>query len=320
MKTGTQSRFALDSRLLQELYQKSSAQQYGLTESDFGSVLEQVAGKQFGSGAAASDVSSFLRELRLEELALARGCAAGHQRAWDFFLSRYREGLYAAAYSIAREESAARELADSIYADLYGTRVRDGERLSKLASYTGRGSLAGWLRTVLAQQHVDQYRKTRRMVSLEEENEKGVQFASQSSAAESNSHSAQGGRLEQSTDEVLSQLSSEERFLLASYFLDGRTLAEIARSVGVHESTISRKLDKLTATVRKRIRDSLVRRGMSRAQAEEVLQTDVRDVAINVQKALGRGISQNEITQGAPSQTFSMKEKIVSEGIRGKEV
>ena len=256
----------------------------------------------------------------MEELALARACAAGHQRAWDFFLSRYRDGLYAAAYSIAREESAARELADSIYADLYGTRVRDGERLSKLASYTGRGSLAGWLRTVLAQQHVDRYRKTRRMVSLEEENERGVQFASPVQDAESNSHSGEGGRLEQSTDEVLSQLSSEERFLLASYFLDGRTLAEIARSMGVHESTISRKLDKLTTSVRKRIRDDLVRRGMSRAQAEELLSTDVRDVAINVRESLGRGIAQNERTQATPSQTFSMKEKIVSEGIRGKDL
>lgn len=320
MKTGTQSRFALDSRLVQELYQTSSAQQYGLTEKDFALVLEKVAAKHFGDELQSAEVSSFLRELRIEELALARACAAGHQRAWDFFLSRYRDGLYAAAYSIAREESAARELADSIYADLYGTRVRDGERLSKLASYTGRGSLAGWLRTVLAQQHVDQYRKTKRMVSLEEENERGVQFASQATDPELNSHSAEGGRLEQSTDEVLLQLSSEERFLLASYFLDGRTLAEIARTIGVHESTISRKLDKLTTTVRKRIRDALVRRGMSRAQAEELLQTDVRDVAINVQKALGRGIGQHEITQAAPSQTFSIKEKIVSEGIRGKEL
>ena len=298
----------------------SPAQQYELTEGDFVLVLEQVAIKHFGEKASASEIAQFLRELRLEELALARACAAGHQRAWDFFLTRFRDGLYAAAYSIAREESAARDLADSIYAELYGTRIRDGERVSKLASYMGRGSLAGWLRTVLAQQHVDQYRKTKRMVSLEEENEKGAQFATPTVDSESTSKPGERGRLEQSTDEVLAQLSSEERFLLASYFLDGRTLAEIARGLGVHESTVSRKLDKLAATVRKRIRDAMVRRGMSRAQAEEVLQTDVRDVAINVRETLGTGIGQNEITQAPASQTFSMKEKIVSEGIRGKEL
>ena len=158
------------------------------------------------------------------------------------------------------------------------------------------------------------------MVSLEEENEKGVQFAMPVAASGSNPVPREQGRLEQSTDEVLAQLSSEERFLLASYFLDGRTLAEIAKGLGVHESTISRKLDKLTASVRKRIRDALGRKGMSRAQAEEVLQTDVRDVALNVREALGREIGQNQITQASASQTFSIKEKIASDGIRGKEL
>ena len=40
-------------------------------------------------------------------------------------------------------------VADSLYGDLYGTTTRDGQRISKLASYTGRGSLEGWLRTVV---------------------------------------------------------------------------------------------------------------------------------------------------------------------------
>src|SRR5438067_852229 len=151
----------------------------------------------------------------------------------------------------------------------------------RIAIDPGLGSLDGWLRTVLAEQHVDQYRKTKRMVSLEEQNEKGVQFAMPVAASGSKPAPREQGRLEQSTDEVLSQLSSEERFLLASYFLDGRTLAEIAKGLGVHESTISRKLDKLTASVRTRIRDALGRKGMSRAEAEEVLQADGRHVALD---------------------------------------
>ena len=53
---------------------------------------------------------------------------------------------------------------------------------------------------------------------------------------------------------------------------------------------------------------------------EELLQTDVRDVALNVRKALSHEISQNQITQAASSQTFSIKEKIVSDGIRGKDL
>ena len=41
--------------------------------------------------------------------------------------------------------------------------------------------------------------------------------------------------------------------VLAAYYLDGRTLAEIARMLGVHESTISRKVDKLAKSLRKKI-------------------------------------------------------------------
>ena len=84
---------------------------------------------------------------------------------------------------IAKESSAARELADSLYADLYGTTTRDGQRISKLASYTGRGSLEGWLRTVMAQEFVNRFRRQRRLVSLDEESEDGAQFAATDSDA-----------------------------------------------------------------------------------------------------------------------------------------
>src|SRR5207245_2449375 len=177
---------------------------------------------------------------RVEELALARACAAGSNSAWEIFLTRFREKLYQSALRIAREDSAARELAATLYADLYGTTMRDGQRVSKLASYTGRGSLEGWLRTVMAQEHINRYRRQRRVVSLDEETEDGFQLAT----AESEPSVAVDPRVEVATDEVLAALPPEDRFVLASYFLDERTLAEIARSLGVHESTISRKLDK----------------------------------------------------------------------------
>jgi RNA polymerase sigma-70 factor (ECF subfamily) len=76
--------------------------------------------------------------------------------------------------------------------------------------------------------------------------------------------------------------------VLASYFLDERTLAEIARTLGVHESTISRKLDKLAKSLRKQILASLGRRGMSRRQAQEAMDVDVRDLRINIRSRLAQ--------------------------------
>lgn len=273
----------LDS-LLAETYVKSKSEICGLSRAQFDSILGEIARKYLAADASQNEICDLYLTLRVEELALARSCAIGNERAWEIFLTRYREKLYEIAGYITKESSTARELADSIYADLYGTVTRDGQRASKLASYTGRGSLEGWLRTVMAQEHVNRYRRQRRLISLDEEAEEGAQFAT----AEPEAAIVADPRVEGAVDQVLAALGPEERFVLASYFLDGRTLADIARSLGVHESTISRKLDKLAKSLRKQILASLGRRGMSRRQAQEALEVDVRDLRVNIRSRLAQ--------------------------------
>ena len=278
--------------MVTELYEKSGKS--GLSREQFAAVLNEVAARYLPADASSRQTAELYASLRVEELALARACAAGQERAWEVFMARYREKLYDIAAYIAKESSAARELADSLYADLYGTTTRDGQRISKLASYTGRGSLEGWLRTVMAQEFINRFRRQRRLVSLDEESEDGAQFA----ATDPEPAPVVDPRVGAATDEVLSRLAPEDRFILASYYLDGRTLAEIARTLAVHESTISRKLDKLAKTVRKQIVAVLERKGMSRRQAAEALEVDVRDLQVNIRERLA---------QESAAQTFSDK-------------
>jgi RNA polymerase sigma-70 factor (ECF subfamily) len=268
---------------IDERYATSGGEKYNIARSEFSTILSDIRAK-YMSDADVSATREFYLRLRVEELVLARACAAGNERAWETFLNRYREKLYDIANYIAKETSAGRELADSLYADLYGTNLRDGRRVSKLASYTGQGSLEGWLRTVMAQEFVNRYRRQRRNVSLEEETEQGVQFA----AAEPEPSHAVDSRLENATDEALSALTAEDRFVLAAYYLDDRTLADIARMLAVHESTISRRLDKISKSLRKQILAGLGRRGMNRRQAEEALQVDVRDLQVNIRRSLAQ--------------------------------
>jgi RNA polymerase sigma-70 factor (ECF subfamily) len=248
----------------------------------FEAVLEQVAVK-YVPQATSRQKLEFWRDLKLEELVLARACAAGHDIAWQAFLTRFREKLYDIARGITKEDSSARDLADSLYADLYGTSERDGRRVSRLNFYMGRGSLEGWLRTVLAQEFVNRYRKQKRLVSLEEQAEDGVQF---SAAPATPVVSPLDSRLGAALDEALGQLSGEDRLVLASYYLDDRTLTEIGRMVGVHESTISRRLEKLLKGLRKQVMAGLVSRGMNRGQAEEALEADVRYLQVDVSRKL----------------------------------
>jgi RNA polymerase sigma-70 factor, ECF subfamily len=280
------------SELLGELQAQSGCEKIGLSRESLAAILCDVAAKYLPAECSHTEARTFLLSLRVEELALARACAAGHNAAWEVFLTRYREKLYQSALRIAREDSAARDLADTLYAELYGTTTRGGERISKLASFTGRGSLEGWLRTVLAQEFVNRYRRTRRLVSLDEEGEEGSQFA----APETEALPSPDSRLESATNGALASLSNEERTVLALYFLDGRTLAEIACMLGVHESTISRKVGKLAKSLRKRILANMMQQGMARRQAEEALQVDVRDLRLDIRRSLA---------QEPPPATFS---------------
>ncbi len=311
--------FAGMRELMAELYARSDGQRYGMTEAQFAEILGEIARKYLRADADARAGRALLMSLRVEELALARACASGSEKAWECFLLRYREKLYDAGRAIARDDATGRELADALYADLYGTKVRSGERVSKLASYTGRGSLEGWLRTVLAQEFVNCYRRQRRLVSLEEkEEEQGAQFAAP--AQEAAGHV--DPRLEAATAEALGALSAEERFILSAYFLDGSTLAQIARLLHVHESTISRRVEKIAAAVRKRVRSGLEARGMSRAQAEEAMEADVRDLSIDVRahlKAATRMVPAagdgGSATQEMPAAAFSGEHKPAGTGI-----
>jgi RNA polymerase sigma-70 factor (ECF subfamily) len=273
----------LDSRIA-ELYPKSFAADFGIASDELGKILGEVAAKCLPDNATAEQTAAFWQSLRLEDLVLARACAAGNERAWEVFMGRFREKLYDVASYITKESSSARELADSVYADLYGTRTRDFKRISKLTLYSGRGSLDGWLRTVLAQEYVNTYRKQRRLVSLDEESEEGVQFA----APAQDSSPVADSRLETAIDDELRSLDPNDSFILASYFLDKRTLAEIARALSVHESTISRKVEKLTKTLRRQVLKNLMRQGMGRRQAEEALCADVRDLALDVRASLAQ--------------------------------
>ncbi len=268
--------------LLRELFQNSRAVEFGFTADQFARVLLDIGLKYLPEAARSKEATTFLSALRVEELALARGCAAGNDKAWEVFLTRFREKLYDVAGAIAREDAVAHELADSLYASLYGLTARDGQRVSKLSSYTGRGSLEGWLRTVLAQEYVNRYRQQRRLVSLEEEEESGKQFEARAPEPQVSVNPP----LEAAVDKALAELPAEDRLVLSSYFLDDRTLADIAKMLRVHESTISRRIDKITRTLRSAIMAGLERQGLSHRQAQEALEADVRDLAVDVRARL----------------------------------
>lgn len=261
-------------------YPESGAARYGISAEQFldlvSAVLQQYASNE-------PEQLELASKLRVDELALARACSAGNNTAWDLFLTRFRATLYEAASRIAKDEATGRELADELYADLYGVPNASGRRVSKLDYYMGRGSLEGWLRTVLSQHFIDRCRLLAKNVSLDEQLESGVSFP----APPEPGQQQPDPRLAAAIDQSLEELAPEERFILASYYLDQSTLATLARQLHVHESTMSRRLDRITAALRKRIQKHLRSAGLSARQCDEILQDlDVRDLDLNLSAKL----------------------------------
>jgi RNA polymerase sigma-70 factor (ECF subfamily) len=274
----------LPAALLQELWLAADAEGTGLTREEFATALLAVATKHhFGQPPEISPTpnheAAFYRALRLPELALAQACALGRDAAWQRFLNLYRGPLTQAAIAITGSATLGHDLADSLYAELLGLSERAGQRRSPLASYSGRGSLLGWLRTTLAQRHIDHHRRTHRETPLDD-----LDAAAPTSAA--TPLSAELTRLKQAVAHTFTALPPDDRFLLASYFVDQKTLLQIARLLNVHEATVSRKLKRLTTDMHKQLLLNLQSGGLSKRAAEEALGADPRDLDINLRSLL----------------------------------
>jgi RNA polymerase sigma-70 factor, ECF subfamily len=284
--------------LLQELWVSAKAEADGLTLDEFCSTLHSV-GRKFNYGLPAatdpedSQKALFLRSLRLEDLALANACALGREAAWGRFLALYRVPLTQAAVAITRSTTVGQDLADSLYSEMYGLREVEGERRSPLASYSGRGSLLGWLRTTLAQRFVDHHRRTHRETPLD---------TLDAPAPQPEAAPVELPDLTRAITSILQGLSAEERFLLSSYFLDRQPLAQIGHLLQVHEATISRRLKRLLTDLRQRLLRALQDGGLSKRAAEEALGNDPRDLEINLRALLqsSQTPSFSEKTAGQP--------------------
>jgi RNA polymerase sigma-70 factor, ECF subfamily len=270
--------------LLQRLWELAEGEKVGLSRTELAGVLAALSAKyNFGlpAGMLATDAQceKFYLALQLQDLALAHACALGSEHAWQHFVTRYRAPLRQAAVSITGSSSLGEELADSLYSELFGLSERDGQRRSPLATYSGRGPLMGWLRTTIAQRHVDHHRRTYRESPLDDM-EPAVPYADATPLPKTLY------RLDIAVNETLRGLAPDDRFLLSAYFLDQRTLLQIAQLLRVHEATVSRRMKRLTADVYKQLLKHLQAAGLSRRAAEEALGTDPRDLSINLRNVL----------------------------------
>jgi RNA polymerase sigma-70 factor len=278
---------ALHQSDLQDLYALSEAKQVDLGVTPFGEALAAVGQRFLHPNATRAQQAAFYRQLHLRDFALAQACSHGNAAAWERFMGRFKNGLYGAAMVIAKNESVARELSDSLAGDLFVSGKPSGEQRSKFASYSGRGSLEAWLKALLIHAYIDNYRSRQRIVSLENR----FDLLRTLCTSQDLYKPEPDPRLNLAIQAAFSQRTPEERFLLSAYFFDAWTLAEIAKVLGVHESSASRRLKRIVKELRRSASRYLHTAGMSTRQIEESFITGVLDLSIDLRELLVRGFA-----------------------------
>lgn len=264
---GLDQTLALPADLVDRLFAASGARSWSLSRAPFASALQRSASKRFGAAQPCpEELTEYLESLHSEDLALAVACAEGCEEAWEHFVAVYRGYLRGSAGAILgcpATSAAASELADSLFAELYG--LRDGKRSerSPFRYFHGRSSLKTWLRTVLAQRHVDAIRATRRFRELPEE-ENGSPAGPSSAPDILHVPVPEDPNLQRylalftrTLEVALGLLSAQDQERLRLYYAEQQTLAEIGRTLGEHESSVSRNLERIRRQLRHDVEQAL---------------------------------------------------------------
>jgi RNA polymerase sigma-70 factor (ECF subfamily) len=257
--------------LARRLHREAKAERWGVSVEQFAAALHESAER-----ASPHDLPAYCRALHLQDLALACACRAGDERAWEHFVREHRPVLYRAADAL-QPGGGARELADSLYAELYGLQERDGQRRSLFRYFHGRSSLATWLRAVLAQRVVDAARVGRRLDPLPEDDHPVGVGVPQPSLPDPD-RTRYGALVRRAVQAALSSLDARDRLRLGCYYAQELTLAETGRLLREHEATVSRHLAKTRRAMREHIERYLQAEGKLNAdQIARCLEYAVED-------------------------------------------
>lgn len=290
--------------VLDRLYEESQAESIGLPRESFLAALERGLQKRFAStDPTALQIEDYLGGIHLEDLALACACAEGIESAWEEFVATYRGYLRSAAAAIVRCPAGAPqavELADSLFAELYG--LADGKRgdRSLFRYFHGRSSLKTWLRAVLAQRRIDAARAGRRLESLDgpDGEAKYAEILGATPPLDLDPDRERYIKLfQRALETAVAQLEPRDSERLRLYYAHEQTLAEIGRRLGEHESSASRNLERIRREMRQQVEEILrngevhpdgqTTKGLSDAQIELCLEYAAGETPIDLNKVFG---------------------------------
>jgi RNA polymerase sigma factor (sigma-70 family) len=289
-------------------YVRAGAGWWNLSVESFARALERSAEKRFADSVPdAATLDRYFDSLELEDLALACACSEGNETAWNKFVSAYREELFRSARAIAGKngETAARDLADSLFAELYGISRTNSNanapapvRKPLFDYFHGRSRLGTWLRAIVAQRYIDRVRDSSRFESIDGDGAGSREIARRATQPETDPERAKYRELSHAAlESALAELAPRDRLAIALYYTKGQTLAAIGRITGEHEATISRRLDRTRRVIRESVVDRLRAAGLDDAQIDRCLECAIDQGNFDLDRAVANRLGNQTSTR-----------------------
>jgi RNA polymerase sigma-70 factor len=244
-----------------------------------------IVRKHLGASPLEKAALDFARNLHGPDLYLATACAqhslgtngngAGDaSMAWKTLEKTYKGFICDLVRFFYSTSFAAQDLADSILAELF---LPDRSGASRIASYDGRSSLSTWLRVVVCNRAINARRCSSSVknteIHAEIPDEPALQHIELTLRAKRYS-TVLGDALEL----ACKRLSPRERLILLWRYEDGLQLGQIAKLLGIHQSNVTRQLERMQG----KLHDEVVailsgKHGLSRLAIKECIEDIVEN-------------------------------------------
>lgn len=185
--------------------------------------------------------------LRADELYLSTACALKKPSAVESLLQHYTPALLRASRRLGLTDEGAKDLVQLTFQTVL--EVKPAQR-SVISNYQGRGSLAGWLKTILVRCHRPRPQ------------ERTLDAADDHRLLESDTElqllrSRYGKKVRQSLRDAILALDIEERRLLRQHHIDGVSIDELSRLMKVHRATAARRVARIREKLLEHMREAL---------------------------------------------------------------
>jgi RNA polymerase sigma-70 factor (ECF subfamily) len=213
---------------------------------------------------AGADPLQHVTTVATGDLALALACAQGDASALSHFDSRFLSAVGDYVAHIDRSTGFVDELRQQLREKLL---VAEPGSEPKIAEYTGKGALGGWLRVTAVRAALNQKRSMKRLVGQPEDQPTTEPPAGADPELDF-LKSRYASEFREAFQATLSSLSTDERTVLRMHYLDGLTIEQVGVAYRVSRATAARWLAQARGKILEEMRTRLRARG---AEVESVL-------------------------------------------------